>query len=101
MVADFVAEGPVVLLGDALGGCAGRDAPGLEHDQVRMIGAKNVSAQERRRNARGFPRPGLCHQNQRVTFSYAFNDVRKMIVNRQGLGHEGQRAKSKPADPSP
>lgn len=64
VVADLLAEGPGLFLGDAEGAGAGGDAAGLEDDEVGMIGGEDVSAEDGGGDAGGFAGAGLGDEDE-------------------------------------
>ena len=65
VVADFVADLPVVFVGDALSRSAGGDAAGLEHDEVRGGTGEDVGADECGRDAGCFARARRGNEDDR------------------------------------
>jgi hypothetical protein len=76
--ADFGANRPSALVGDALGNGAGRHAPRLEHDDRAIL-------HQRRRQARRFSGARLGGDDNRPRSSNGIDDAVDERVDREGI----------------
>ena len=84
LVADLLAQRPAVLLGDPPRRGAGRDAPGLEHDERRVRWGKFAVMDQGRRHTRRLARAGRRDQDEAAMPPGEGNDFREVRVDRQG-----------------
>ncbi len=84
LVADLLAERPAVFVGDALGGGAGGDAAGLEHDEIGMIGGEKIGLEDGGRDAGGFASARLGDEDEGAGLSDALGDLREVDVDGEG-----------------
>ena len=83
LIADLVAQLPVVFKGDAVGGRAGGDAAGLEHDDAIIGALEHAGLEDGRSDAGGLAGARFGDDDQAAMLAEGLGDLRKEWIDGQ------------------